>query len=54
VRMLVSVYPRLRSRPVAWHNVRDCMCSSAVMARHGMQVKIDSRTGEGVCEHNPT
>jgi hypothetical protein len=22
------------------------MCSSAVMARHGMQVKIDSRTGE--------
>jgi hypothetical protein len=21
------------------------MCSSAVMARHGMQVKIDSRTG---------
>jgi len=23
------------------------MCSSAVMARHGMQVKIDSRTGRG-------
>jgi hypothetical protein len=48
VRMLVSVYPRLRSRPVAWHKVRDCMCSSAVMARHGMQVKIDSRTGQRV------
>jgi len=24
------------------------MCSSAVMARHGMQVKIDSRTGGSI------